>query len=355
MSVLPTAYTITASAYGYRPQSFDIIAHDGQSITQNFSLPPVPVVRNSGTVVSAESCLANGVPDPSETVSVGVTLGNTGARDTKDLSVTLLPGGGVLDPGLTQNYGMMPAGGPTQTRPFSFTVDPAIGCGSPITLTFHLQDGSEDLGNITAEMQTGTPRIAFQQNFDRSHLAQLPIRWSRSAIDHTKEWTVSLARARSGTRSAFSPDPIQAGVNEMLSPVFSVTTANAKLSFANWYEFETTFLRNRLFDGSVLEIRIGDGGWQDILEAGGSFESGGYDGLIDACCQNPLAGRLGWSGRSGVNQASEFITTKLDLPPAAAGNKVQLRWRVGTDVGGFREGQYIDDVLVTDGFVCGCN
>lgn len=354
MSVTPAVYTITASANGFRNQSFTITALDGQPVTQNFSLTPIPVVVTNGTAVSAESCMPNGAPDPGEAVTIGVSLRNTGAQNTEDLVVSLLPGGGVLDPGPTQDYGVMPAGGASLTRPFSFTVDPAIGCGGHITLTFHLQDGSEDLGSVTAEMQTGAPRIAFQQNFDRSHLAQLPIRWSRSATDRSKEWTVSLTRARSGTRSAFSPDPIQVGVNEMVTPIFAVMTPNAQLSFHNWYEFETTFLRNRLYDGSVLEIRIGDGEWQDILDAGGAFESGGYDGLIDACCQNPLSGRLGWSGRSGVNQTSEFITTKLDLPPAAAGNRVQLRWRVGTDVGGFREGQYIDDVLVTDGFTCGC-
>ncbi len=140
----------------------------------------------------------------------------------------------------------------------------------------------------------------------------------------------------------------------MTTPVFVVATPNAQLTFQNWYELETTFLRNRLYDGSVLEISIGDGAWADILAAGGSFESGGYDGLIDACCQNPLAGRQGWSGRSGINQTAEFITTSVKLPPSAAGQRVQLRWRVGTDIGGFKEGQYIDDVLVTDGSVCGC-
>jgi hypothetical protein len=141
----------------------------------------------------------------------------------------------------------------------------------------------------------------------------------------------------------------------MILPVFAVATTDAKLSFRNWYDLETTFLRNRLYDGAVLEIRIGTGDWQDIIAAGGTFISGGYDGMIDGCCQNPLAGRFGWSGRSGVNATAEFITSSIKLPPAAAGQQVQLRWRVGSDIGGFREGQYIDDVLVTDGFICGCN
>jgi hypothetical protein len=155
-------------------------------------------------------------------------------------------------------------------------------------------------------------------------------------------------------KAAFAKDIQYSGVNEMITPVFNITTVSARLTFQNWYEFETTFLRNRLYDGSLLEIRIGAGNWQDILAAGGNFESGGYDGLLDACCQNPLAGQLGWSGRSGVNQTSEFITTAVRLPTSAAGQKVQLRWRVGTDIGGFREGQYIDDLVVTDGFTCTC-
>jgi hypothetical protein len=44
------------------------------------------------------------------------------------------------------------------------------------------------------------------------------------------------------------------------------------------------------------------------------------------------------------------------LPQSAAGQLIQLRWRLGTDIGNgiVIEGQYIDDIVVTDGFVCGC-
>jgi hypothetical protein len=104
----------------------------------------------------------------------------------------------------------------------------------------------------------------------------------------------------------------------------------------------------------VLEIKIGAGDWQDIEAAGGMFLAGDYDGVLDGCCQNPLAGRRAWSGRSGPNQTSEFIISKAKLPAAAQGQNVQLRWRVGTDLGTFREGQYIDDLTVTDGYACNC-
>ncbi len=124
----------------------------------------------------------------------------------------------------------------------------------------------------------------------------------------------------------------------------------------NWYELETTFLRNRVYDGAVLDIQIGGNPWQDILDAGGSFISGGYnDGLIDGCCSNPLAGRRAWSGRSGIGSTPVFVDTIVRLPAAAAGNQVKFRWRVATDNGTFKEGQYIDDIAVTDGFRCDCS
>jgi hypothetical protein len=335
---------------------------NGQTATQNFALQPAAVIENGGVQISSESCGVNGGPEPGETVTYAVALRNTGLRDTTSLTATLLATGGVTNPGGPQTYGVLAVNGPAITRPFSFTVSSGVTCGALVTMTLQLQDGAENLGAISINLQTGTPKIAFRQNFDRNQQAQLPPRWTQSEIrlnpidepPGDRNWRIGTARSSSGLKSAFSPDPIYPGVNEMVTPVFRIATQGARLTFRNWYELETTFLRNRLYDGSVLEIKIGSSDWQDILAAGGAFESGGYDGTIDGCCQNPLAGHLGWSGRSGINQVSEFITTSARLPAAAAGQTVQLRWRVGTDIGTFREGQYIDDILVTDGFTCSC-
>ncbi len=361
LAVIPGAYTITASAAGYAPQSVTIEPANGQTFMQNFVLDPIPVFENVAVDLSAESCGTNGSPDPGETVTVSVALRNTGQLPTTRLTAALIESGGVTMPSSPQNYGPLPVGGPPVSREFTFTVDPSAVCGSRITMTFQLTDGEETLGVVTTALQTGTPKIAFKEDFDRTHQGQLPIRWLRSTAnaqgqpDATRNWRVSAARSASSSKAAFSPAPHQRGLNEMVSPVFAINTTAARVTFSNWYELETTFLRNRLYDGSVLEIGMGDGEFVDILDAGGVFESGGYDdGLIDSCCQNPLAGRRGWSGRSGTGQTPVFITTSVKLPPSAAGHLVRLRWRVGTDIGGFREGQYIDNLRVTDGFECGC-
>jgi hypothetical protein len=266
----------------------------------------------------------------------------------------------IIAPSGPQNYGALTAGGPAVTRNFSFAISPGVLCGGVVNLTIVLQDGAESLGTVSIPIQTGVQRIAFQQNFDRSLQAQLPPRWTRSVSDianlpdYSRNWRISTSHSTSGTKSAFSPDVNHVGVGEMISPVFRIATTNARLTFQNWYDLETTFLRNRLYDGAVLEIKIGDNAFTDIVAAGGVFESGGYDGTIDNCCSNPLGGHTGWSGRSGINQSSEFISTAVRLPASAAGQKVQLRWRIGTDIGTFREGQYIDDILITDGFTCNC-
>ena len=245
-------------------------------------------------------------------------------------------------------------GGSLVTRPFTFRVSPGVDCGSIVVLVLRVRDGLEDLDLITIPLQTGTPVTAFFANFDDITAPALPAGWTTSSTADHQLWRTSTARPKSGPNALFSPAPIQEGVNEVVSPVFQINTPDAEVSFRHWYELETTFLRNRLYDGAVLELKIGGGEWTDILAAGGSFITGGYDGTIDSCCANPLAGRLGWSGRSGVDQVAEFINTKARLPASAAGNSVRLRWRVGTDIGTFREGQYIDDLRVTDGYACTC-
>ncbi len=355
--VVPNTYTLTASATNFRSQTVIAAIPNGQTLTQNFSLAPTAVLENPVRSVSAESCAPDGAIDPSETVTMNITLANTGAINTTNLVATLLPVGGVTSPGAPQNYGALTVNGPGVSRGFTFTASSALNCGDVISITLQLQDGSENLGTLVINLNTGTQRIAFQENFDGVTAPDLPAGWTTSASGVQQPWKTVTNRQQTAPNSIFSPDPNNIGLNELVSPPFLISSTKAEIQFRNWYEFETTFLRNRLYDGSVLEVNIGAGGpfaWRDIEAAGGVFLSGGYDGILDTCCQNPLGGRRGWSGRSGLNQTSEFVTARAKLPASAAGKFVRLRWRIGTDIGGFREGQYIDNLRVTDGYMCAC-
>jgi hypothetical protein len=95
------------------------------------------------------------------------------------------------------------------------------------------------------------------------------------------------------------------------------------------------------FDGAVLEISLDQGQtYQDILDAGGGFISGGYNRTISTDRGSPIAGRRAWSGNSGG-----FITTVVVLPGIVPGGT--LRWRMASDKSGSGEGWRIDTIDVT--------
>lgn len=351
----PGQYRVAADLQGYLPASTEVFVTAGPTIsTAEILLVPVPVIEAAGSELAAESCVINNVPEPGERVTLNITLWNSGARAAEGLTAELLEEGGITAPGPPQNFGTIDPGGES-TRPFVFTVIPSVKCGALLALKLRVNAQSGYSEYVDVPLRTGSLSVAFSENFDNATAPGLPAGWSTTASENHQLWRTTESRFESPPNAAFSPAPVQRGVNEFISPAFSIETASAEVRFRHWYELETTFLRNRLFDGAVMEIKIGGGDWQDILAAGGSFTSGGYDGIIDGCCQNPLAGRLGWSGRSGVNQTSEWIDTAARLPASAAGQTVRLRWRVGTDIGTFREGMYIDDLVVTDGYVCDCD
>ena len=353
--LVPNTYILTVSAKGFRSQTITVTINNGETLTKNFTLEPTAILTANDYQITAESCAVNNAIDAGETVTLDIALSNSGERNTDNLTATLLEAGGVINPSGTQNYGALSVNGNKVSRSFTFTASPNLRCGAAIILTLQLSDGAENLGTVSINLNVGTPRFALREDFDGVNLPNLPNGWTSSASGAQEIWKTSETAFDSPPNAVFSPAPSQIGINELVSPAFQIVSENAELTFHNRYDLETTFLRNQLYDGAVLEIKIGSvGRFKDILDAGGIFEANGYDGVINSCCQNPLSGRFAWSGKSGVNQTPEFITTKVKLPAIAAGKKVQLRWRVGTDTGTSREGQYIDDVVVADSFTCAC-
>src|SRR5207249_4078195 len=127
------------------------------------------------------------------------------------------------------------------------------------------------------------------------------------------------------------------------SPVIAIV-GPAQLSFRNYYNLENSSLTQGLgYDGGVLEIKIGAGAFTDIILAGGIFVNGGYNMTISTAFSNPIAGQPAWSGDSGA-----FINTVLNLPAAANGQNIQLRWRMGSDSSVSDEGWRIDTVSLLD-------
>ena len=143
-------------------------------------------------------------------------------------------------------------------------------------------------------------------------------------------WQTADVFAESPPHSAFAPDPAIVSDNRLDSPIVTLASGQNRLSFRN------NFITESNYDGGVLEISIAGGEFIDIVDAGGTFVSGGYiDVLEDG------AGRDAWAGDSGG-----FIDTVVNLPAQAAGEEIQLRWRMLSDGSISGIGWYIDDVVI---------
>ena len=300
----------------------------------NFKFPScgitAPLLQPGTATLINESCVpANGVVDPGETVTVAFPVSNVGNINTTSDIGTLQNSGGVTAAGAAQNYGVIVSGGASVSRNFTFTADPMLTCGANITATVHHQDGAADLGNLVYTIPTGTvvTNTSFTQNFDGVTAPALPAGWTTDVTGAGVAWPTSTTNPDSAPNDAFGTETATVGVTNLNSAVIAVPAGSSyTLQFRNLYNLESGF------DGEVLEIKIGAGAYTDILAAGGSFVSGGYNSMLSTGFSNPLPGRSAWSNLSGGTIAAPaYITSIVNLPAAASGQNIQLRWRVGSD------------------------
>jgi hypothetical protein len=313
----------------------------------------IPFLAANGTALVQESCPPNnGAVDPGERVSMNLRLINNGTAATSNLVGTLQSSTNVIAPSGPTSFGSIAAGGGTAGRDFSFT---AVGnCGDLVTLALKLQDGALDFGTVNYSFRLGaaTPGVPLSENFDGLVAPTLPAGWSTSATGTEVPWVTSTTNPFSAPNAAFAPDVAPQGDTELVTPSIHINGTPAQVSFRNAFNLESTF------DGGVLEISINGGPFQDILAAGGSFVSGGYNGTLVNGTLNPLVGRRAWTGLSGgTTAAPTYLSTVVNLPDAAAGQNIRLKWRVGCDelviAGGTQPGQRIDNIAVTDtAYVC---
>jgi alpha-tubulin suppressor-like RCC1 family protein len=316
---------------------------NGVNLINALTGPPViaPLLVSNSFTLTAESC-PNGAVDPGETVTFSFGLKNIGAGNTTNLVATLLAAGGVVSPSSPQTYGVIGTNG-AATRSFSLSASGS--CGGTDTATLQLQDGTANLGTATFSFLLGRPSgtTVFTENFDGVTAPALPAGWATSASGAESAWVTATATSDSAPNAVFSPDPASVGLSELDSPAISLPAGQCQLTFRQNYNLESTY------DGGVLEIAIAGGAWIDILAAGGSFVGGGYVTTLSTFYGNPLAGRSAWTGNSGG-----FITTIVNLPAAASGQTVQLRWRCGSDDSVSGTGWYVDTVSLTSSSVVCC-
>ncbi len=284
--------------------------------------PTFPVIVTNGWTLVAENCApTNGAVDPDELVTVSFSLKNAGTAATSNLLATLLASGEVISPDGPYTYGVLPTNGTPVAQAFTFTAGGS--CGGTINAVFQLQDGPANLGTVSFAIPLGASTNALAENFDSVTAPALPAGWTTSATGAQSNWITSAAAADTAPQAAFSPDAGAIGVNELVSPPLAIHSGAARLSFRHNFNLAASSVNSATgYSGGVLEIKIGSGSYTDIVAAGGSFANCGYNRTLSGANGNPLAGRPAWSGNSGG-----FTTAVVNLPAAAAGQTVQLRWR----------------------------
>jgi hypothetical protein len=334
---------------------FDLCTGWGSPLGQNLinSLAPraqAPYITNASSAILFESC-PNGAIDPGETITVNFSLKNLGAIKTTNLVATLVGDDGVGWPSSPQNYGALGGGAPAVSRSFTFTANGT--CGSTLAATLQLQDGTANLGNLVFNLPLGRSVIVLTQSFDSVTPPALPANWTTATSNAVSPWITTTTFHDSAPNAAFATELDVLGIEELISPLIPINSTTALLSFRNNYNTEADPIEaGTAYDGGVLEIQMGTNSFTDILAAGGTFISGGYNSTIPTAITNsdsPFKGRRVWGGNSGG-----FISTVVALPASAAGQTVQLKWRFGLDTGNFYGGSgwYIDGVSVKDGADC---
>jgi hypothetical protein len=188
------------------------------------------------------------------------------------------------------------------------------------------------------------PTFPPDETFDELTAPELPLDWINNVTSGPGPgWITTVGD--NGTLNAYTDDTATVSDKALETPRFDVV-ANGRVWFQHKVDLEIA-KGNALagvvgiaLDGVVLEIAYGDGPFVDVVEAGGTFVFGGYNNMV-RIGENPLSGRAVWSGSS-----AGYEGVLVNLPAAANGRSVRLRWRVGTDSSVGRTGYALDAIHV---------
>jgi hypothetical protein len=318
-------YTVKVLAGSGTSQTLNTLIYDfsGSSFHYNSDFSATSVVAAISTPSTP-----NPSPTPCEAITIGpTTLVNGVEGFAYSQNVYAAPVGtytyivsGTLPPGLNldANTGQL-SGTPTTAGNYNFSIGASNSRGCS--------------GGRTFSVTIAAPASLCQQQFDGVGVPTLPAGWFSTSNGSMPSWVTSTSNAQTPVNSAFAFAPTTPGFSELVTPVYVVSPAGGQMRFSTAYNLEDEGSGSAIGrDGMVLEISIGGGPYQDIVAAGGSFVTGGYNKTISSGFGSSLSGRAAWSGLSGGTAATPgYVTVTVNLPGAAYGQSVQMKWLSVTD------------------------
>ena len=302
-------------------------------VTEAFDAPNVQFVVQGFSVSDAPGD-GDGFPEPGEKVLLSIPVVNNAGATINNVAVNVNGGPNV-------SYGNL-SNAQTVSRQIPFTIPAGTECGATVTVTANISSSVGSYSKSFSFRVTGQPLFAdTTQNFDGVTAPALPAGWLQENSGNNSGWVTNSTMPSSAPNVAYGPAPALPGLAD-LNASAKITSASAQLSFKIFYNTEVTW------DGTVLEIQIGNGAYQDIIAAGGSFSGGGYNNSIMDISGTVISGRAAWTGSSGG-----FINTIVNLPASANGQTINLRWRTASDANTTASsgipGTRLDDVALTGG------
>lgn len=188
---------------------------------------------------------------------------------------------------------------------------------------------------LPGECPLGTaPAVLYATDVDQGTAG-----WNAGSAPVT--WEISDVRAHSGAEAFLATDVNFTSDQRLTSPPIALPSGLEPLvlEFWNYQEIERDSASDLCYDGALLEISL-DGGrsWAQVPNE--QLLTDPYDAPVNAAFNNPLGGRYAWCGNP-----QDWLNSVVALD-SYAGQRVQFRFRLGTDNSVGQEGWYVDDVVV---------
>ncbi len=324
-------------------------------VTNPLANPALELRDSNATLLISNNDWQDNPSQAAEITAAGLALSNSAESG---ISATLPPGlytailagqNNTTGVGLVEVYDLGssaggPGASPSPTPPGgtpSPTVTPPPGTPSP--------SPSSPPVSPTPPPASPSPSPAGEcfEPFDAVTAPALPAGWTATLVTgDPPTWVTTTAGSDTAPNNVFVPD--QDGISDKTldSRNISIFSPTAQIRFRNSFNTEHDQPPAEVFwDGFVIEVSTNGGGsFSDLIDAGGSFVSGGYTGEIDGTADNPLAGRQAWSGDSGG-----YINSVINLPASFNGQTIKIRFRMGTDEATGAPGVHIDGFQVIGG------
>jgi hypothetical protein len=346
-----TDYARFCAAFAKRGAGINAVAADRYSTNhvgtiESFDCGGELVATDAFITTGISDCDADGMLDSGDTVTLNVTLKNTGSGplsattgtvSSTDPNVSFLNGGNITFPPsdpygtTTGSVGISLASGVIgiQIIPIDITYnDPGLGIAGP-----RLANGELRVNTDTILMNTATDTVESER-----------LAWTPTVVTGTyPNFSTMTPWIRDENPSPndfywYGTDPDAMQDQALVSPVMTIGAGGTlNIQFDHEWGFEWDGGGN--YDGGVVEMSKNNLPWADIGVGG----INSYNGTI--LNQGPTSNPLG--GRSAFVKDSAGPTHTTLTPTVAPGDQVQIRFRIGSDQIFGADGWVVDNIAFT--------